>query len=494
MTAPANLILFQSDNHNRDLLGCYGHPIVKTPNVDRIAASGARFDNAYCTSSLCCPSRASLATGLYPHQTGYWDNCLVYDGSRPSWAARVRNQGHTAVSVGKLHFRSTEDDNGFSQEIAPMHIIDGVGGLIMLLRWSEAEPAQPGQWRLYSTESGVGTSNYQDYDREITRLAIQWLEKEAAKAEKPWVLYVSYTSAHPPFSVPERFWDMYPVDDMPLPVAFREGERPEHPAYAHLRRTKGIELMGAAHEAMLRRVAAGYFGLITHLDEQIGEVMDTAESLGLMHNTRLAYTSDHGESYGNHGLFGKCQLLETAAAVPLVMSGPGITPGQTVQQIVSQVDLFPTIVESVGAVAMEDDSSLPGVSLWPALAGKEEERLGFGEYHASCSHSGSFFLRRDSDKLIYHAGMPRELYDLKNDPHETRNRLDDRLDDAARAIADDLEKELRRICDPEAVDRQAKAAQRDRTNEFGGNDTVAKMGALTRTPPPGTAVELEPAT
>ena len=256
MTRPSNLILFQSDNHNRDLLGCYGHPIVKTPNLDRIAERGAMFNNAYCSSSLCCPSRASLATGLYPHQTGYWDNCLVFDGSRPNWARHIREQGHTAVSVGKLHFRSTEDDNGFSQEIAPMHIINGVGGLIMLLRWSEAEPVQSGQWRMYSTESKVGTSNYQDYDREITRLAIEWLQNEANKLDKPWVLYVSYVSAHPPFSVPQRLWDMYPEEEMPLPRAYAPGERPEHPAYQHLRSMKGIGDLGAEHEAMLRRVAA----------------------------------------------------------------------------------------------------------------------------------------------------------------------------------------------------------------------------------------------
>ena len=398
MTTPANLILFQSDNHNRDLLGCYGHPLVKTPNIDRIANAGARFANAYCSSPLCCPSRASLATGMYPHQTGYWDNCLVYDGSRPSWASRVRSQGHTAVSIGKLHFRSIEDDNGFSKEIAPMHIIDGVGGLVMLLRWSAEEPVQSNQWRMYSTESGIGSSDYQDYDREISRLAIEWLGNEAARQNKPWVLYVSYTSAHPPFSVPERFLNMYPEQEMPLPFAFREGERSEHPAYRHLRQTKGIPSMGSADEAMLRRVASGYFGLITHLDEQVGAVMDAAATLGLMDNTRVVHTSDHGESYGNHGLFGKCQLLETAAAVPLLMSGPGIEAGQVVEQIVSQVDLFPTVVESLGASLLAQDEAIAGKSLWPALNGQLEERLGFGEYHASCSRSGSFFLRRGDDK------------------------------------------------------------------------------------------------
>jgi choline-sulfatase len=303
--------------------------------------------------------------------------------------------------------------------------------------------------------------------------------------DHPWVLYVSYVSSHPPFSVPQRFWDMYPVEDMPLPVAFREGERPEHPAYAHLRHIKGIEPMNDDDEQMLRQVAAGYFGLITHLDEQIGEVMHAADDLGLNDTTRIAYTSDHGESYGNHGLFGKCQLLETAAAVPLLISGPGIPAGQVVEQIVSHVDLFPTIVESLGATVGEESEAQLGTSLWPAMTGTESERLGFGEYHAACSRRGSFFLRRGNDKLIYHAGMPRELFDLEADPHETKDRLAGTPTAAVIKVADELEALLREICDPDATDARARADQQRRTEEFGGNAEILKLGIFTRTPPPG---------
>lgn len=488
MTKPANLILFQSDNHNRDLMGAYGHSIVQTPNMDRIANSGVRFDNAYCSSSLCCPSRASLATGRYPYQTGYWDNCLVYDGRFPSWMRRIRDQGHTCVSVGKLHFRSSEDDNGFSQEIAPMHIVDGIGQLVMLLRWSDDQPPQPGQWQMYATQSGVGGSDYQDYDVEISRLAIEWLRTEAAKQNKPWVLYVSYTSSHPPFSVPQRLYDLYPWQEMPLPVAFRAGERPEHPAYQYIRYTQGIPDLGAAHEDILRKVAAGYFGLITHLDEQIGQVMAAAEEIGLLDNTRIIYTSDHGESYGHHALMGKCQLLETAAAVPLIVSGPGIPAGQSVEQISSQVDLYPTIVESVGAKLHEEDEALPGVSLWPAIDGKEQDRLGYAEYHAAASKSGSFMLRQGNDKLIYHVDMPAELFNLAEDPHETRDLV---ADGSGLKRANELEALLRTRCDPEAVNKRCKAEQKARVMEFGGNDAIRKMGTFVRTPPPGVEAAID---
>jgi choline-sulfatase len=216
--------------------------------------------------------------------------------------------------------------------------------------------------------------------------------------------------------------------------------------------------------------------------------MNAAEALGLNSNTRIAYTSDHGESYGNHGQFGKCQLLETAAAVPLIIAGPGVPVGQVVSEVVSQVDLFPTIIESVGAAPNPEDSSLPGESLWPAIKGSHRDRIGFGEYHAGCSRSGSYFLRRGNDKLIYHAGMPRQLFDLDADPHELNDRLASTPDAPAIKLADELEACLREICDPEAVDAQAKSDQHARVETFGGNDAIRAMGSFTRTPPPGAAL------
>jgi choline-sulfatase len=136
MPQPANLLFLLSDNHARSVVGCYDNHLAKTPNIDSMAAGGVRFRNALSASPLCCPSRAALATGRYPHTTGYWDNAIVYDGRVRSWMHELRDAGHDVVSVGKLHFRSSEDDNGFSREIAPMHILNGKGGVSMLLRWS----------------------------------------------------------------------------------------------------------------------------------------------------------------------------------------------------------------------------------------------------------------------------------------------------------------------------------------------------------------------
>lgn len=484
MTQAANLILFQSDNHNGHLMGCQGHPFAQTPVMDRIAAAGVRFANAYCTSPLCCPSRSSLATGRYPHQTGYWDNALTYDGRVPTWHHRLREQGHKVTAVGKLHYRSSEDDNGFSEEIVPMHLHEGKGAIKNLLRGYGTEPPKDDGsfWKLYIERSGVGATHYQEYDRDITAKAVAWLKQHANAGGKPWVLYVSYISAHPPFTVPQRFWDLYAERDMPLPPAFRPGERPEHPAMEFLRMMDGMRVM--TDEAALRRIAAGYFGLITHLDEQIGEVMQCAEELGLLASTRIAYTSDHGELFGAQGLFGKKNLYEGAIKVPLLISGPGVPQGRVVQQFASHVDLFPTLLAGAGANPGAADADLPGVDLWPAIGGRETKRIAFAEYHAQASKAGAFVLRDGAMKLIYHVGMPAQLFDLANDPDETRDLAAD-----APGIVQALDKKLRAICDPEAVDARAKADQRKAADAWGGAAKLLGETQILFTPPPGVSKE-----
>ncbi len=484
MTQPANLIFFLSDNHNRAVTGCYGHRYVKTPNIDRIAAAGVRFANSYSTSALCCPARAALATGRYPHQTGFWDNAIAYDGSVPSWHHRLREQGHTVVAVGKLHYRSADDDNGFNEEIEPMHLHDGQGAIKNLLRGYDEEPPKTDGsfWKLYMERSGVGETHYQEYDRRITEKSIAWLKRHQRGSKKPWVLLVSYISPHPPFTVPKRLYDLYPEHEMPLPAAFHPAQRSDHPASAYLRHMDGM--LDMTDEAALRRIAAGYFGLITHMDEQIGAVMQAAEAFGMLDGTRIAYTSDHGELFGTHGLLGKKNLYEGAVGVPLLLSGPGVPQGKVSRQIVSHVDLFPTLVEGAGARLAASDSDLKGVSLWRAVAGHDAARVGFAEYHAQASKAAAYVLRDGTMKLIHHVGMPPQLFDLGSDPDELNN-----LADYAPDTVKVLEAKLRHVCDPEAMDARAKADQRKWVDHWGGKERVAGSSQILFTPPPGVSKE-----
>src|SRR5438128_399146 len=162
-----------SDEHSRRVLGCYGHAMVRTPNLDRLAASGVRFTDAYCNSPICVPSRAALHTGRYVHDIGFWDNGIPYDGSVPSWAYRLKQAGHEVVSIGKLHFRSGDDDNGFTEEILPMHVVEGRGDALGWLR--NPLPLRKASLKL-GADAGRGDSAYQQYDDKIAAAAIDWLE------------------------------------------------------------------------------------------------------------------------------------------------------------------------------------------------------------------------------------------------------------------------------------------------------------------------------
>ena len=479
---PANLLFFMSDNHARSAMGCSGNRVIHTPTLDRLAAGGTRFANAYTASPLCCPARASIATGRFPFQTGYWDNAIVYDGKVPSWMHRLRAAGSDVVSVGKLHFRSTDDDNGFSQEIAPMHILNAKGGVSTLLRWSDEEPVNRGQWELYLEQSGPGTSHYQEYDAEISRLATAWLKRHARRQGKPWVLFVSYVSPHPPFSVPQELLSLYPIDRMPLPPLFRPNERPLHPSVAHLRHIMGFRAM--EDESSLRRITAAYYALVTHLDRQIGAVIQAADDLGLLQDTRVVYTSDHGEALGAHGLFGKANLLEPGAGVPLLMCGPGVPAGHVVTTPVSHVDLYPTIVEGAGLAAQADEAGMLGHSLY-RMASRTSPV--FAEYHAAGSRRGTSMLRAGDYKLIHHVAAPPQLFHLLTDPVEAHDLA---ADCAARPHLDDLERQLHAICDPLAVDERARADQRAKAQYWGGNKAILQEGLLVYTPPPGVQAEI----
>ena len=220
-------------------------------------------------------------------------------------------------------------------------------------------------------------------------------------------------SPHPPFTVPQALLDSYPASAMPLPPLFRPHERPAHPALEHLRRIMGFQAM--TDEAALRRIAACYYAVVTHLDREMATVLRAAESLGLLADTRVAYTSDHGEALGAHGLFGKYTLLDPSAAIPLVMCGPGVPAGRVVDAPVSHVDLYPTLVESAGLQPEPAERDLLGASL---LGAAKSRGPVFAEYHAAGSRRGAFMLRDGPHKLIYHVDAPRQLFDLAADPDE----------------------------------------------------------------------------
>ena len=178
MPKPNNLIVIMSDEHNPKVMGCAGHPVISTPNLDALAARGTRFTSAYTTSPVCVPARAAFAIGKYIHQIGFWDNADAYDGSIPTWHHHIRNRGHKVVSVGKLHFHTAEEDHGFTEEIIPMHILHGKGDLMGLVR--DDLPKRGGAKKMIGM-AGPGESSYTLYDRDIAARAQVWLRENADK-------------------------------------------------------------------------------------------------------------------------------------------------------------------------------------------------------------------------------------------------------------------------------------------------------------------------
>ena len=388
----------------------------------------------------------------------------------------MRDQGHRSTAIGKLHYKSGDVDNGFSEEIVPLHILNGKGAVIALLRATpDGMPARKGHKEIYE-KSGVGEADYQLYDQQITDKAVEWLEAHAEDQGNPWVLLVSYASPHPPFQVPQRFWDKYPRDQVPMPVQWRKADQSQHPATQYLSWMNSFS--DEFEEDFVRRVIAGYCGLISVVDEHVGTVMSAVERLGLSGSTRVFYTSDHGEAAGNHGIMGKGNHYEHALNVPLLLSGPGVPAGSVSEQITSQVDLFPTIAEALGTEMMAEDATLPGVSLWSAITGEQkDDRHAFAEFHAMGALNAGFSLREGNHKLIYHVGMPRQLFDVVNDPLEENGLM---AGAGFTDLADQLEAKLRRIVDPEAAEEQAKADQRAKIADLGGTDVVKNAGVFFR--------------
>ncbi|MEZ5650086.1 MAG: sulfatase-like hydrolase/transferase [Burkholderiaceae bacterium] len=475
---PKNLLVIMSDEHNAAFMGCVGHGVVKTPNLDRLATRGTLFENAYTNCPICVPARASFATGQYVHQCGYWDNADPYEGAVPSWGHRLIAQGHRVVSIGKLHYRDSRDPNGFDEELIPLHVVDGVGDLLGLIR--DDMPERKGAAK-FARDAGRGESTYTRYDRSIAAEAGRWLAEEAPKyRDRPWVLFVSFVCPHFPLMAPPEFYDLYPEATIPWPELYAEAERPGHPYYRAMRAC--INYDKHFDEDKVRKAVAGYLGLCSFLDHNIGQVLSALDATGLAASTRVLYTSDHGEALGKRGLWGKSTMFEEAAAVPLIMAGPDIEAGRRVTTLASHVDFFPTIIEAVGGASHAEDAGLPGRSLFAIADGAEPDRTAFSEYHAAASITANYMLRDGRFKLVYFVGMPAQLFDLEADPDETRDLAGDPVHvEGLNALL----AKLRAICDPEEIDQRARHDQRETIEKHGGRAAIIERGDFGYSPAPG---------
>ncbi|SHJ56785.1 choline-sulfatase [Shimia gijangensis] len=469
-----NLLIIMSDEHRRDAMGCMGHPIVKTPHLDALAARGAVFEHAYTPSPICVPARAALATGEWVHAVGHWDSATPYAGQQTSWMHQLRDAGVEVVSIGKLHFRSDKDDNGFSKEIIPMHVVGGVGWPIDLLR--SPLPDYDAASEL-AGDVGVGDSSYTDYDRDVTVRAEDWL-RARKDSDQPWAAFVSMVSPHYPLTCPEEWYNLYDPAEMDLPVVY--GEDP--PAHTELRSLRGFWNYDDYFDAQKTREAkAAYYGLTSFMDDCVGRILAALEDSGQAEDTVVIYISDHGDMMGDQGFWTKQVMYEQSAGVPMIVAGPGVPEGRRVNTCANLRDIAATAMDVTGVDGVAKGRSLCEL----AAAPDDPNRTGFSEYHDGGSTTGTFMVRWADWKYVHYVGHDPQLFNLASDPDERVNLAVRGLrDPAVRAALVEGDKRLREICDPEAVNARAFADQKRKIAELGGEEACLTAYLFNHTPTP----------
>jgi len=384
-------------------------------------------------------------------------------------------------SIGKLHYRGPEDPVGFDAEHIPMMAEGGVGMVWASIRDPLPEN-RPTDKRMLGEYIGPGESEYTRYDQAVTDLAIDWLTNRAATLRQPWCLYIGLVAPHFPLVAPQTFFDLYPLGSLPEPKL-----QPRHGYRLHPWVQEHEDFW--SHDATLkdeterRTAVAAYFGLTSWLDHNIGRIIAALDTTGQTATTRVIYASDHGDNLGARGQWGKSNLYRESVDIPLIMAGPGIGHG-VCETPVSLLDISATIPQSMGLDPARELPGSDGLSLFEIAATPvDRERIVFSEYHAVGSNTAAYMVRKGRWKYHHYIRHRPELFDLDTDPEETTDLASSK--DHADILAM-MEQALRRICDPEAVDRHAKADQSTLIERLGGQDAVFDMGRAVSggTPPP----------
>lgn len=364
-TPRMNVLFVISDDLN-NLLGCYGDPLVKTPNIDRLAARGVRFDRAYCAFPLCGPSRNSLLTGLYPNSTGIQANGQIFRQTIPdrlSLSQAFRQQGYFAARLGKLYHYNVPNSIGTDghDDPASWELEVNPAGVDRLEEHSKIFSLVPNQFGGTLSWYASPKSDEHHTDAKIA-LDAEWvLERCAKRNDRPFFVAVGFFRPHTPYVAPKTPWfDLYDVNTMPVVSGLAE-DLADIPAPA-LQSQKKDQL--EMTDDQRRQARQAYLASISFMDAQVGRLLDALDQQGLADNTVIVFTSDHGYHMGEHGLWQKMSLFEESSRVPLLIVAPGCEKGQVCSTPVSHVDLYPTLMELCGLTSPE---GLQGQSLVPML-------------------------------------------------------------------------------------------------------------------------------
>ena len=416
---PRNVVFILSDDHRYDFMSFMkgAPPFLKTPSLDRMAAGGAHVRNAFVTTALCSPSRASILTGQYAHRHGVVDNSSPIPSGTTFFPQYLQRAGYRTAFLGKWHMGEADADDaprpGFDHWVSfrgqgvyndPVLNING----------------QRRQIRGYTTDV-------------LTDQALEWLKRQGtAEPDRPFLLYLSHKAVHAEFVAAPRHQGRYANERIPRPetMANTEANYRSKPQWVKEQRYgwHGVDYM--YHGAMqFDGFYRAYCETLLALDESVGRVLDYLDAAGLSESTLVIYMGDNGFLLGEHGLIDKRNAYEESMRVPMLAYAPGfIEPGSTITQVVRNIDVAPTLLELAG-VARPDD--MDGRSVLPVLRGEpvtwEGELLYEYYWEYAFPHTPTTLaIRGDRYKFIYYPGVwdLQELYDLETDPQERHNLID----------------------------------------------------------------------
>lgn len=453
-----NVLILMSDQHSRHYLGCYGNELVRTPNLDRIAAAGMLFENAYTPAPLCVPARMSFMTTRYPSANRVWTNGHILNSAIPTWAHAMGAAGYETALVGRMHFVGADHRHGFERrpmgEYSAVYPgADRLGGP----QFKEVPIGTSGQTRISVECAGIGRNSYQAFDEMAAEKTCEYLQEKRDGNGRPFAAVAGFVLPHCPFFAPRELFDYYYERvDVPQPTPEELAREPE--AIRNYKKLRGID--EPLPEERIRVARAAYFGMCEYFDRQIGRILQKLDETGLSENTLVVYCSDHGEMAGEHGCWWKSSYYEGSAGVPLIARLPGVVPAGTRNPtICNLVDLGATVVEMAGS---EELPASDGHSLWTELRGERnasrpEET--FSEHGPTRGEPPSRMIRRGPWKLFkYHDDTPPVLFNLEEDPQESR---DLGTDATFSAVREGLLERLYKAWDPDYVNRESAALGRD---------------------------------
>ena len=423
-----NILFIQCDQMAAPVLPCYGGRVVRARHIDRLAAEGVVFENAYCNSPLCAPSRFSMMAGQLPSKIAAYDNAAEFSAEHPTFAHGLRDLGYATSLCGKMHFVGPDQLHGFEERLTTDIYPADFG---WTPDWEQGEARQDYFHSMLSVvEAGSCSRSMQlDFDDEVAFQATRKIfELARSDDERPFFLLTSFTHPHDPYTINEPYWSRYRDDDIDLPSVPALSWEAQDPHSRRLYNNYDIDRY-ALTETRIRAARRAYYGAISYLDDHIGRLIAALEETGLRDNTMILLTGDHGDMLGERGLWYKMTFFEWAARVPLIISAPGrLEPGRR-RAPVSLLDLFPTLIDSAAvgvescATSVELPEALPGHSLLPLLQGEDgaDKRCIQGEYLGESAAGPLVMLRRGDHKYVVGEASPPQLFNLATDPLELQN-------------------------------------------------------------------------